>query len=150
MFAVSYAPFIPILFADDGVTGALPQLPLTAPRNLRWAPVTNGVRYDWDAPLYWGPGPASPNRYQVDWRFATAEGGTVFHSSAPTSAAQHINQPSAFVRDPASPSFTWSRFRVRALDSDGNYSGWVETPALQFRNLGPQGRFSRRFSQRFQ
>lgn len=123
------------------------------PRNLRWYDKTaapTGIVFSWDAPLSYGPGPRTPDRYQVDYIHADSAANAAFPGTAPyLQLPEYTDTATREVSDGGGRTDSHVRFRVRAGDSDGNWSDWLTSPALAYEGARPAGRFGGRFSGRF-
>lgn len=137
-----------------GASGTAQHPPLSAPRNL--VPMeTMGnpgyVDFSWLPPLSWGAaGPHATDRFQYQFRLESASTGNL-NNYGPV--INDHNALTARVHWAAGHRHGDNRmqFRVRSRDADGATSAWVESAILTENAVNPRrGRFSQRFSRRFQ
>ena len=131
---------------------------ITAPLNLSYADKVSsppGITFSWQAPLHWGAsGPATTNRYQIDYVQSTDPNNATFLSATPNiPLATYVDVLTYDVTDP--PISGYISFRVRAINANGDISGWRTTPVLDYDTAtaytqpSQDRRFGPRFGPRF-
>ena len=108
------------------------------------------VDFSWLPPLSWGAaGPHPTNRYAYEFRHESASTGNL---NPWTNVISNHNSRTVRVPWGAAHQHPPNRvqFRVRAVDADGNASGWLESDVLTEDAVNPTGgRFAGRFRGRF-